>query len=118
MKYKIEVEPGCIEINSVAPLFASKNALLFEVDTRQKYPMLLGAGTGTAIIGIGEETIKLNEDLRDKPASVVRIRLIDDRSDRHWHTTVEAGRYSIYIGMFDIGQDCSEAPFWIRKENE
>ena len=116
MKYKIEVETGCIEINSVAPLFVSDNALLFEADTRQKYPQLLGAGTGTAIVGIGDNTIKLNEKLKDQPASVIRIRLIDDIGGRHWHTMVETGRYSVFIGMFDISQDCAEAPFWIRKD--
>ena len=108
--YKIEVEQGIIEVNSVAPLHLSEEALLFEADTRQKYPDLLAVGTGSAIISANERTLRVKDP--EAPASIIRI-VLDESVSSHWHTMVETGRYSVFIGMFKIQLE-PDAPIYLR----
>jgi len=113
--YEIEVRQGIIHVNSVAPLYVSETAMLFEADTKQKYPELLGVGTGKAIIHASERTLKVVDPKAE--ASVIKIRLIDDPPGRMWHTGVETGRYSVFIYMFLIPNELEQAPYWINGKN-
>ena len=98
MDYRIEVRQGCIDINSVTPLYESEDALVLDVDCRQKYPELEGLGADDErdeihfYLGWGDRTLDVAS--RDTPASGVIVHVAGQ-----WWTGVQENKHGCILTL-------------------
>lgn len=95
---EIEVEEGCIEINSAVVLNDSDDAVLIHLDLTQKYaeaiPMWIS--NGEAIVGVHPKEGTLYVEPHADKTTLVRI-FSEKFKHGDWTIEAEVGRYTMQI---------------------